>query len=363
MKLKVKNLGPIKQGEIDLSKRFSIFVGYNNSGKTYMSQVIWSLLDFWGKENNKHDILILMDTILIPYTENNLDKFYDDFVEGEPTIVQIQIEDIKAIYGFYYNQIKERVIDNFNINKKISSFETLELSFANDINTFKSEAIIHNYGIGNSYYTFEKSADSLEIEITKYIKGKNNITLKLDYQDDNKSVLRFFLSDFVRSIFVIQQEEDDKFFLPADRSFYASHYKFIFASIKEEFEKFRKNKRNDFAFESNYTSSVNDLISSIYDLNLKTPKESGIYKDLIEELQHVIGGDIVTKSSNPDISSLATFKLKMDNKEELDMHLSSSSVNQLTTLYLYFKYWAKESGNTIIIDEPEENLHPRNQLA
>ena len=46
MKLSVKNLGPIKQGEIDLSKRFSVFVGYNNSGKTYMAQVIWTMFRY-----------------------------------------------------------------------------------------------------------------------------------------------------------------------------------------------------------------------------------------------------------------------------------------------------------------------------
>ena len=45
MKLKVRNLGPIRQGEIDLDKRFYVFVGYNNSGKTYMSQLLWSLVN------------------------------------------------------------------------------------------------------------------------------------------------------------------------------------------------------------------------------------------------------------------------------------------------------------------------------
>ena len=53
----------------------------------------------------------------------------------------------------------------------------------------------------------------------------------------------------------------------------------------------------------------------------------------------------------------------MDNGKELDMYLSSSTANQLTTLYLYLKYWAGKSDNFLIIDEPEENLHPKNQIA
>jgi predicted ATPase len=43
MQLIIKNFGPIKKGEIDLSKKVYVFVGYNNSGKTYLSQLLWSL--------------------------------------------------------------------------------------------------------------------------------------------------------------------------------------------------------------------------------------------------------------------------------------------------------------------------------
>jgi predicted ATPase len=53
----------------------------------------------------------------------------------------------------------------------------------------------------------------------------------------------------------------------------------------------------------------------------------------------------------------------MSKETHLPMYLSSSAVNQLTTLYLYFQYWAKADNNFLMVDEPEENLHPRNQIA
>jgi len=31
--------------------------------------------------------------------------------------------------------------------------------------------------------------------------------------------------------------------------------------------------------------------------------------------------------------------------------------------YVFFKYWVGENSNFLIIDEPEENLHPRNQTG
>jgi AAA15 family ATPase/GTPase len=43
MQLIIQNLGSIKQGEIDLTKKFYVLVGYNNTGKTYVSQLLWSI--------------------------------------------------------------------------------------------------------------------------------------------------------------------------------------------------------------------------------------------------------------------------------------------------------------------------------
>jgi hypothetical protein len=43
MKLAFKNLGAIKSGEIDIDKQFYLFVGYNNSGKTYLSKLLFTI--------------------------------------------------------------------------------------------------------------------------------------------------------------------------------------------------------------------------------------------------------------------------------------------------------------------------------
>ena len=47
MKLLVKNFGPIINNTqtIDLSKKFYVFVGHNNSVKTYLSQLLWAVFN------------------------------------------------------------------------------------------------------------------------------------------------------------------------------------------------------------------------------------------------------------------------------------------------------------------------------
>ena len=44
MKLQIKELGAIKDGTIDLSKKLNVFCGPNGTGKTYMAYAIYGLL-------------------------------------------------------------------------------------------------------------------------------------------------------------------------------------------------------------------------------------------------------------------------------------------------------------------------------
>ena len=69
MKLKIKKFMPIKEEcEIDLNKKFLVFVGKNNSGKTYVSQLIWG---------------IFSRSLSIYVFNNNGNKFLDERKEGK----------------------------------------------------------------------------------------------------------------------------------------------------------------------------------------------------------------------------------------------------------------------------------------
>ncbi|MCX8481199.1 MAG: AAA family ATPase, partial [Sediminibacterium sp.] len=40
MQISVQNLGPIKEGTVDFSKKLTVFCGPNGTGKTYMAMLI-----------------------------------------------------------------------------------------------------------------------------------------------------------------------------------------------------------------------------------------------------------------------------------------------------------------------------------
>ena len=223
------------------------------------------------------------------------------------------------------------------------------------------------------YYLFQKNKGEMDIHIKKVDEEQFKITkhwvaiedtliniLSFKYYVSN--LLRFFLSDLL----IVKNE--NSFFLPANRSFYPTFYKYIYSVSKDEKDEIDNAIRAGKDIDSiaalskrPYTKAMNILTQSIYRLNTNGYLTSqSKYTDLIEELESIMGGKIVVKS----VEGIAPieFKLKMDNGQELDMHVSSSTSNQLTTLYLYLKYWAKESDNFLVIDEPEENLHPENQI-
>ncbi len=359
MRLKVKNLGPIKQGEIDLSKRFSLFVGYNNSGKTYMSQLVWSVFDVCAKMNIFRTIQSIEDVVKDFRDERTFSLA--DYV------VQYYID------GFT-DTIKKKVIENFNSNTENNNFSKIEISLPESVKTFKANYYKAYYQTNENFFLVEKIENTLEFNISKIDKN----TFLKEAEGEKKYRIQqqngFNFLDYLYE-FIIKNLIDKRFyapfFLPANRAFYPNFYKYIYEVENKELvelnEAIRQNRPNEELLKispSNYTQSTRALIQAINQLNFSKSKKNDYYEDLLEELKTIIGGNIVLKTANPDIASLINFKLQVeDSKEELDMHLASSSVNQLTTLYLYLKYWAWSSDNTLIIDEPEENLHPKNQIA
>lgn len=176
-------------------------------------------------------------------------------------------------------------------------------------------------------------------------------------------------------------ENQKPFYLPATRSSYAVFYQYILRFEKDKKEEMSKrlvelvsDKKNQnisdslsnilLEYKTSYTKSMDELIDELAKISEKSFKgysEVKSYQDLLISLEDILGGEIVIKSVEG--VAQAEFYLKVEDEKELPMFLSSSSVNQLGTLYLFLKYWAKEKNNFLILDEPEENLHPDNQIT
>jgi predicted ATP-dependent endonuclease of OLD family len=133
-----------------------------------------------------------------------------------------------------------------------------------------------------------------------------------------------------------------------------------------------ENLTNDIIFmaQRNYTNAEDILVEQLMSLDSAIKRDRLAKKDtyakIQEDFSQILGGKILEELT--DINGLKVLKWKYhfkDKKETIALPLSQSSsmVNQLACLALYFDYMARGRRDFLFIDEPEENLHPKAQTA
>ncbi len=373
MELLIKNLGSIRNNNqaIDLTKKFYTFIGYNNSGKTLVSQLLWTI-----------------------FNDDNIRKFSENtqidslVIDSEKPIKKITInqELIDEILNKFSRFIEKEVVNTYNLDASIK--ETIigsnKLIFQANIKEFKETKFKTTFLV--------RVAGNNDLEYLQISKGKGSLTINIKENNIPEKVFDKIPRDFFERakpykesviipsiIRVLLSHAEDTFFIPASRSFFPVFYQYIY-----EIERNKRIESNRLFLElienidddsdshedklkrlreqlpkRSYTEPMNKVIESLYSLNTKK-KINSVYNSLIEKMSGLMGGEI-TISSLESIAPIQ-FSFKFDESKDLPMYLASSSVNQLTILYLYLKYWAKEKNNFLMIDEPEVNLHPENQI-
>lgn len=369
MQLIIQNFGPIKQGQIDLTKKFYVFVGYNNTGKTYVSQLLWSIF-------NEETIVNFSKSIDIP--ELNLDKLEKKLEENAESAFDITPEIVNKILEQFAQFLKDKVVPKIlNIDKQHFILKEFSVDFEYDINTVKKGSSTISYFPSREILRkISKEKDSLTIKLTE-----ENISKKWPNIPPNNTSHRTYIATCYELIIslLFSTHHHQPVFLPSSRLFYPLFYSYIYRIQKEKYDKISQNIEeilerkqegeridlNSFllgnAFERDYTEPMNVLFDKLYQLNEEMTVQNH-YEHLVAEMTTILGGDIVMSKKEGIAPIKFGFKPTPYN-HHLPMFLSSSSVNQLSTLYLYFKYWVQKNHNFLMIDEPEENLHPKNQMA
>ena len=369
MELLIKNLGSIRNNNqtIDLTKKFYTFIGYNNSGKTLVSQLLWTIFNHDNirkfSENNQIDSLV---------------------IDSEKPIKKITInqELIDEILNKFSRFIEKEVVNTYNLDASIKEtiISSNKLIFQADIKEFKDKSFRLTFVVDN------------DLEYLQISKGKGSLTINIKENNIPEKVFDKIPRDFFERakpykesviipsiIRVLLSPIQDTFFIPASRSFFPVFYQYIYEIERNKRSEYNRRLQElieniDDDSDTNrdifkrlqeqlpkrsYTEPMNKVIESLYSLNTKK-KINSVYNSLIEKMIGLMGGEI-TISSLESIAPIQ-FSFKFDESKDLPMYLASSSVNQLTILYLYLKYWAKEKNNFLMIDEPEVNLHPENQI-
>ena len=338
MIIKFKNLGPIESGEIDFNdlKGINLIIGKNNTGKTYLSNLLYTYFKVRERQNIK-----MNEVIGIRFKDRLSDSDYEtikDYFENK-----------------YQKEIKDTLPQVFHTSKDTFKDFEIEVDLSDEILEFKKiddDTIIYFREMRKTI-KLKKSEDKIEYLMEDYDenKGKRYIIYnrKIEEEEAKQIIFGYFLHiKFFQKIYKFHS-------FPAERSGAVLFYKQLLEERSDVLRELELGNSENIGKISRYSEPVNDYVKFLNSISDRSKglTELDIYKKLDAELKEILGGEVI-------IDLEGNIMFRMNEKKIIDIGMVSSTVKTLTGFYLYLKYFAMER-DIIFIDEIELNLHPENQ--
>lgn len=334
MKFEFEHLGPISQGEIELGK-LTVFCGKNNTGKTYVSYLIYGFLYFL-REN-------------VTITDNFSFGISVDNEEDEIGVINIDawISELSIL--------KEKIESSF--------VEYLPNVFNVDRDKIKGVSVLFGDSEGNNQVSRETVLNEIEV-FTSNVKDVNiesieneKLIVRIDTKKGKRSVLDAckVMCYMISLDLLFDYRLDQIYMLPAERSGLNMFYRELNLNRNNVFYGLmsKKNTEDIEGRIAKYPLPISEYINLLNRLDSEG-RNVATYSELAATLEKKIVCGKFSISQNGSI----LFHIK--DKQNLDFHLSSSTAKSLFGLDYLLKNELYK-GCILIIDEPEQNLHPDNQ--
>ena len=309
MKLRISNLGIIDSMEIDMSKPFILFAGDNGTGKTYAATFLYTLISELG----------LVYDLNSPFVnvEDLSNKKIGDYVGGE-----LKADELYDVLTEFLIKRQSDILRYMNLNLKSDSFKC-------EIITTKEE------------WKEELWKKSVSVMHDFVVKKANSFDYKLQFLKD--TLLPFQQSWLIISLF-FDGIIGAKMFTAERSGIYTFNKELSVSRLRNPEE--RLNVR--------YPKPIADGLSDAADVVNQRKKESD-YTEFADEIEQMILHGNLTVSEDGEVL------YHVSDKTELGYNESSSAVKTLAPLVFYLRHTAGQF-NILFVDEPELNLHPKNQI-
>lgn len=370
MDIEFKNIGFLKAGKIKTNKLTVIF-GPNNVGKTYLSYSAYAAMKHFNEKiKNKINIPENVSTELLDKGSVSYDI---SGIINDKLIGSANTEISSMLPAFFKNDTG--LFSNSRINITDPTIEKKILDSTVNIPVSLTEDMILTISKkkDESFVTFHISSinaanDNTELK-TKLTKKEANAYLN--------TVFKFF---FLNS--VLDSAANDAFIITSERTGISLFQKEIDANrndivnkmsygevIKSHKSNFMKYYEEIFNKKvAKFSEPINHNLNVVRDFpdSKKSLKVSGRmnnktrasrYEKIIESLESLTGGKYSTHADE----TIFTVKCELGKDISMPLSLSSASNKALFLLDIYIRnYIAPDSY--LVIDEPELNLHPQNQI-
>lgn len=345
--MKIFNLGPIKEGEVKFNNMVIIW-GMNNSGKTMLTYLLYAIQEEFRK---------------YPFTFSNphIDGVHNYEIVNSGKEITISMDEIYSLYNKFQEYFEEKaqtiLSEYFSIDQSYFSnfsikFDENEIYNAIPIKRKKSRGFHRQRVEGQivqSTFVLAKSDAGYEFRLLK----QNTDIEFMDEEDHtpSKKTLNFSLESFdnyLSGFFKFMTNRAKNIYFPAER--------IGINQFREELKSYRAVSDNDFLISksrtSNYPKPIEDYINLMFGIEYQDKSER--YR---EELSDLIDGEFIYNEDTDDFE----YKNKLMPKS-VPFKVISSSLKSLFGIEEYLRWTRMLNSSSIIIDEPEMNLHPTKQV-
>jgi len=375
LEVEPEDFGPISGGKITL-KPLTLFIGPNNSGKSYAAMLIHSVFESYILTTLPRGAPFYMRRHFLEKARTRINTriFHKEILELTRQINGLkeggELEIPKQLIEKVTNKIFEEMYEIGLSNEIVRSF-ACPLNELTRIGK-TSFALKINFDSYSTHLTLKndklkiKEYPQLDIKVrVKVIESptptietnnmKNGVLIKIGgwKEAELKKLMPRFLMDVLLEkccFHVLENIAMPCYYLPAARSGILQGHKALAASIVKKvpyvgIERLEIPK---------FSGVVSDFLSSIITL----PEEKGPFYQLAQDFEkELIKGEVVVRTLDEYLYPEIKYNFE---GTEIPLHRASSTVSELAPLFLYLKYNI-QPRSVLIIEEPEAHLHPENQ--
>lgn len=346
MKFVIENLGALDYAELELAD-LTIVCGQNNTGKTYVTYLVFCLLSTWRQfvdVDLSHDLLRLRKNgfvriDLAERVEKNWSKLCASALDR------------------FLSAFPEMMASRSELFAKLKMTVELPLGTAWKARDFKREL---RSAQGSLLVTMVKAPDSSEIELvalkSEELGGQAIVALGQFIED---RLFDLMLEETIPAIFIASTERTGATTFRKQLNFAMSKFQELLIQAHKEGA---DSMTPDRVFETmyvrqDYALPVRRNVQFVNQLPDPNSEDGELFKqhpDLLKKFEMIVGGSYSTNKEGITVFQPHGTKLKLGLGEV------SSSVRSLLIVWYWLKHVARE-GEMLVLDEPELNLHPANQ--
>lgn len=345
MKLNFENLGPIRQGTLQVNA-LTLLCGPNNSGKTYITNILYFLIRY-----RRNDTLTLLRNAL------------NEMVINEKECLELDILDLynRSNFNLENSRFKRLLLKSLAITSDLHP--NLKLDFDMPFNqTWIEESIDSKLG----RFHVKKESNSTKIKIKQISQAtaeelaEGSMIKRQRLLNGDRVTIRILTMDILSTAF-----GNHVFCLSAERSgliTFKNELEFYKKEVNKLLEKLELSEPDEFFdqefFARDYPESVEigaHLLQDIPNIVRKNSKSKLLQKNpqLLILLERITGGSY-------KLDEIDNLMFELNDDISLKVTEASTSIKSLAILWVWVCFIARE-GSILLIDEPELNLHPKNQ--